>query len=71
MSRTIRTKPVPFCPECGAQMKLRTPNSWEEWESFWGCSRYPKCKGSRGILSNGRPDMDDDEEAWAVFLDDE
>ncbi len=59
MPKPIRTKPVPYCDECGAQMKLRTPDSNQDWEPFWGCTRYPKCKGSINILPNGRPDIDD------------
>ena len=54
----IKTKPVPFCPLCGAQMKLRRPKPGQSWSAFWGCNQFPDCKGSRNILSNGSPDMD-------------
>jgi ATP-dependent DNA helicase RecQ len=37
----------PQCPNCGSEMVLRTarrgPNAGNE---FWGCSSYPKCKGT-------------------------
>jgi len=31
-----------------------------QFEPFWGCSQFPDCKGTRNILPNGRPEMDDD-----------
>jgi len=46
-SATEQTPP-PSCPQCGAPMKLRTagrgPNAGKP---FWGCSRYPNCRGTR------------------------
>jgi Topoisomerase DNA binding C4 zinc finger len=34
-----------ICPECGAQMKLRTAGKGRyKGSQFWGCSKYPKCK---------------------------
>ena len=61
--KAIRTKPVPYCPECGAQMRLRRPNpAWSrQFEPFWGCSAYPDCNGKRNIMEDGRPEMDADE----------
>jgi len=32
---------VRHCPKCEAPMVLRTGN----FEPFWGCSRYPRCRG--------------------------
>jgi len=49
MAAGIKTHPAPYCPECGAQMKLRRPKSGQDWRPFWGCSRYPGCKGNRNI----------------------
>ncbi|HMP75370.1 MAG TPA: four helix bundle suffix domain-containing protein [Kiritimatiellia bacterium] len=44
--RTDPTDQVPDCPLCGQPMVLRTaktgPNAGN---SFWGCSRYPDCRG--------------------------
>jgi len=57
----IRTKPEPYCPECGAQMRLRKPRENQTWEAFWGCSQYPECKGARNILPDGTPEEDDDQ----------
>lgn len=36
---------IPTCPVCGAKMYLRknTNNN----KVFWGCSKYPSCKGTR------------------------
>jgi DNA topoisomerase-1 len=38
------TKPeqLPRCPKCGAEMLLR----WSRRGRFYGCSRYPDCKGT-------------------------
>lgn len=49
MSKIIKTHPVPYCPQCGAQMKLRRPKKHQSWEPFWGCSEYPECQGKRNI----------------------
>lgn len=37
----------PSCPSCGGEMVLRT-NSFDG-SSFWGCPRFPACKGTRDI----------------------
>jgi len=41
---------TPVCPDCGADMKLRTakrgPNPGQK---FWGCPNYPKCHGTRNL----------------------
>lgn len=42
----------PTCPKCGAEMKLRTAKQgWNAGSHFWGCSRYPVCRGTRSQLS--------------------
>lgn len=38
------------CP-CGAAMVLRQ----SRFGPFWGCSRFPACKGSHGAHPDGRP----------------
>jgi restriction system protein len=44
-----------MCPVCGSDMVVRTarrgPNSGKQ---FWGCERFPSCKGTR-ILSGRAP----------------
>lgn len=38
----------PECPRCGAFMQLRTARQGANAGSnFWGCSTYPKCRGTR------------------------
>lgn len=54
----IRISPKPYCPQCGAQMVLRRPKSYQEWDAFWGCSQYPECHGTRAIdPDTGEPMM--------------
>ncbi|WP_108448913.1 topoisomerase DNA-binding C4 zinc finger domain-containing protein [Halomonas sp. BN3-1] len=37
---------IPFCPTCGAKMVLRTAKTGPYvGNKFWGCSKYPNCKG--------------------------
>lgn len=41
---------IPMCPKCGAPMKLRTASTGEnKGRQFYGCSRFPKCKGIRQV----------------------
>jgi len=41
---------APACPICGAAMKKRTASQGRHaGTQFWGCSRYPACKGIRQI----------------------
>ena len=60
VDKPIRTKPVPWCPDCGALMVLRKPNPnlSNGWEPFWGCSQFPACRSSRNILADGLPEME-------------
>lgn len=58
LNSPIRTLPLPYCSECGAKMTLRRPRKDQSWDTFWGCSQYPDCKGTRGIQPNGRPEED-------------
>ncbi len=41
LERTLREL-IPSCPKCGNPM---TPRSGKHGD-FWGCTRYPKCKGT-------------------------
>jgi len=39
---------APSCPKCGAPMLQRTiRKGTHQGETFWGCSDYPKCDGTR------------------------
>src|SRR5690606_29019698 len=38
---------TPACPKCGQAMVLRTARRGRnEGQHFWGCSSYPKCRGT-------------------------
>lgn len=41
------SKTVPICPNCGSPMSLRTAK--ETKNQFFGCVRYPLCRGSRQL----------------------
>jgi very-short-patch-repair endonuclease/RecA/RadA recombinase len=46
----------PQCPRCGSRMALRTARG--SGTRFWGCTRYPSCRGTRnygGAQAGGRP----------------
>ena len=47
-SPTHQPSRAPSCPECGSPMQQRKarkgPNTGQ---SFWGCTRYPACRGTR------------------------
>jgi ssDNA-binding Zn-finger/Zn-ribbon topoisomerase 1 len=41
---------VPDCPRCGSAMVLRTASRGPHLgEDFWGCPRYPECRGTVAI----------------------
>lgn len=41
---------APSCPQCGAAMAKRTAKrGGNAGNVFWGCSRYPDCKGTRSV----------------------
>jgi four helix bundle suffix protein len=41
---------APLCPQCGKPMTRRTAkNGPKSGASFWGCSAYPNCKGTRPV----------------------
>lgn len=49
-----------ICADCGSNMKLRTttkyPNKDGSPRLFWGCSKYPECKGTHSAHQNsGKP----------------
>lgn len=52
--------PWPYCPDCGAKMKLVRPKSGQDWEPFWGRTEYRYgCRGTRQIDSDGAPYYDE------------
>ena len=42
---------APECPQCGSQMNERVRRS--DGAPFWGCSRFPKCRGIVDIEKAG------------------
>ncbi|WP_417775258.1 topoisomerase DNA-binding C4 zinc finger domain-containing protein [Stutzerimonas xanthomarina] len=41
---------TPYCPKCGSLMVLRIAKSGPySGKEFWGCSKYPNCKGLLNI----------------------
>lgn len=49
-SRTVASSGVPSCPQCGSSMVRRTARRGRNTGNhFWGCSRYPRCRGTRNI----------------------
>ena len=39
--------PKPACPRCGVGMVLRTAGrGYSAGQHFWGCTRYPRCRGT-------------------------
>ncbi|WP_321402910.1 topoisomerase DNA-binding C4 zinc finger domain-containing protein [Maridesulfovibrio sp.] len=44
-TRISTTSGTPNCPHCGSIMRQRTGR----YGQFWGCSRYPICKGTKNI----------------------
>ena len=57
--RGIQTKPEPYCPVCGARMKLRKPKLHQDWPAFWSCSQFPGCPSKRQIGEDGKPENDE------------
>lgn len=61
----IRTQPAPSCPKCGAKMTLRRPPPGKSWKPFWGCNRFPDCKGTVNFdLETGLPEPENDFEEF-------
>ncbi len=47
---TVSTEPL--CPSCGTEMVLRTAKKGSNAsQQFWGCSNYPKCRGTRAVTA--------------------
>lgn len=45
-----QSDPIPTCPQCGALLALRTAKTGKNaGQQFWGCTRYPDCKGTMPI----------------------
>lgn len=46
---------APSCPQCGAPMVLRTAKrGTNAGQQFWGCSTFPKCRGTKSYSANNQ-----------------
>ena len=44
-----------LCPRCHSAMRLRTATKGNNaGHKFWGCSKYPRCKGTRSYLPESK-----------------
>ena len=44
---------IPACPMCSNKMVLRTAGKGRNaGQQFWGCSRFPKCRGTRPVVTS-------------------
>lgn len=47
---TSATVTIPTCPDCGSPMMVRKARRGTRAGSeFWGCSSYPRCRGTRAL----------------------
>ncbi len=47
---SVITTGAPFCPECQSRMvKRKAKRGANAGQAFWGCTRYPDCKGTRPL----------------------
>lgn len=56
---------VPQCPLCGAEMRERTGKNGK----FYGCSKYPKCKGTWNPLEKLKEGAEEADELPSISLD--
>lgn len=50
-ARDARQDPDSSCPACGSDMIMRTARRGRNaGNTFWGCSRYPTCRGTRAVI---------------------
>lgn len=46
----MQVEAIPSCPYCGADLVKRTARRGSNaGKAFWGCSDFPKCRGTRAI----------------------
>ena len=62
-SSSSESSPAPGCPRCGAPMVQRQARSGAHAGTpFWGCSRYPGCRGTRPVQAPPAEDTEDGED---------
>lgn len=50
-SERVGWSDIVICPICRSKMVLKD----SRYGKFWGCSQWPKCKGTHGAHPNGKP----------------
>jgi ribosomal protein L37AE/L43A len=53
---TASANDQPVCPLCGSAMVIRKSRT-----KFWGCSKYPKCRGTLSMAEEEQADQPDPE----------
>ena len=49
--REEKNQSIPLCPNCGSSMVKRTAKKGVNvGNQFWGCSTFPKCKGTQNLV---------------------
>jgi restriction system protein len=49
---SVAVTKAPTCPQCGSPMVMRTARKGpQSASSFWGCSKFPNCRGTRPVES--------------------
>jgi hypothetical protein len=51
--RRVIDDPVKHCPKCGAPMVKRPGSGFYAGSHFWGCTRFPRCRGKIKIAGGG------------------
>lgn len=55
LSSVSSSPSTPLCPLCSSPMKCRTARiGANAGKSFWGCSKYPECRGTREITTENK-----------------
>ena len=54
-------QPIPVyedvkCPECGGRMISRKG----QYGTFWGCAKYPECKGTRDSMGRSKAEREEE-----------
>ena len=50
MPRETHAQAAPSCPDCGSEMiKRKARRGATAGNSFWGCTQYPGCHGTRSL----------------------
>ena len=48
-ARSMEHEHAPPCPLCSSAMAKRYSSKSQQISAFWGCTRYPSCRGTRAF----------------------